>query len=81
MALVISDEILEKANLSPSELLIDLASYLYDKKRISMGQARALADLDQISFQKELAKRNIFIHYTEEDLENDLKNLDIKLPE
>lgn len=79
MALVITDEILEKAKLSADELLIDLAAYLYDKKRISMGQARALTDLDQISFQKELAKRDIYIHYTEEDLDKDLKNIGIDL--
>lgn len=79
MALIISDDTLSKAKLSADELLVDLACYLYDKKRMSMGQARHLAGLDQISFQKELAKREINIHYTEEDLEKDLKNLGIDL--
>ena len=44
-----------------------------------MGQARHLAGLDQISFQKELAKRDILIHYTEEDLNQDLRNLGIEI--
>ncbi len=44
-----------------------------------MGQARHLTGLDQISFQKELAKRDIYIHYTAEDLEKDLQNLGIEL--
>lgn len=79
MALIITDDTLSKAKLSADELLVDLACYLYDKKRMSMGQARHLAGLDQISFQKELAKRDIYIHYTEEDLEKDLKNLGIDL--
>ena len=79
MALIITDDILSKARLSADELLIDLACYLYDKKRMSMGQARHLTGLDQISFQKELAKRDIYIHYTEEDLEKDLQNLGIDL--
>lgn len=79
MALIIPDEILSKAQLSADELLVDLACYLYDKKRMSMGQARQLASLDQISFQKELAKRSILIHYTEEDLDKDLNNLGINL--
>lgn len=79
MALIITDSTLSKAQLSAEELLVDLACYLYDKKRMSLGQARHLSGLDQISLQKELAKRNVNIHYTEEDLEKDLKNLGIQL--
>jgi predicted HTH domain antitoxin len=79
MALIIKDDILEKVQMSGKELLIDLACYLYDKQRLSMGQARHLADLDQISFQKELAKRDIYIHYDEKDLKKDLDNLDINI--
>ncbi len=79
MALLISDEILEKAQISEKELLLDLACYLYDKKKLSMGIARGLANLNQIEFQMELAKREIDIHYTEEDLQKDLKNLGISI--
>jgi predicted HTH domain antitoxin len=79
MALIITDDTLSKAQLSADELLVDLACYLYDKKRMSMGQARQLTGLDQIRFQKELAKRDIYIHYTAEDLEKDLQNLGIEL--
>lgn len=79
MALIITDETISKAKTSAEELLIDLACYLYDKKRMSMGQARHLAGLDQIRFQKELAKRDIYIHYTEDDLKKDLDNLGIRL--
>ena len=79
MALIITDETLQKANMSANELLINLACYLYDKKQMSMGQARHLVSIDQISFQKELAKRNIDIHYTEDDLNKDLRNLGISL--
>ena len=79
MALIISDEILSKAQLSEEELLIDLACYLDDKKKLSMGRARGLTNLNQLEFQMELAKRDIYIHYTEEDLQKDLKNLGISL--
>lgn len=79
MALIITDDTLSKVQLSADELLIELACYLYDKKRMSMGQARRLAGIDQISFQKELAKRAIYIHYTEDDLRKDLENLGIDL--
>jgi predicted HTH domain antitoxin len=79
MALIISDEILAKSQLSEQEFLIEIACYLYDKKRLSMGKARELAKLHLIDFQKELAKRDIDIHYSREDLDKDLKNLGISL--
>ncbi len=79
MALIISDDILSKAQVSAEDLLRDLACYLYDKQRFSLGQARALAGLDQMAFQKELAQRGIDIHYTQDDLDQDLKNLEIDL--
>ena len=79
MPLIITDDTFSKAQLSANELLVDLACYLYNKKRMSIGQAKNLAGLDQISFQKELAKRDIYIHFTEEDLEKDLRDLGIEL--
>jgi len=65
--------------MSPTELRLEIAVYLYEKQRLTMGQAKRLADLDQIAFQKELAKRNVYIHYDLKDFETDLKNLNIKL--
>ncbi len=44
-----------------------------------MGKARELASLSLLDFQKELAKREIDIHYTQEDLNKDLRNLGISL--
>lgn len=79
MALIITDDTLTKAKLSANDLLMDLSCYLYEKKRLSTGQARHLAGLDQISFQLELAKRGIDMHYTNEDLNKELENLGIEL--
>ena len=76
--LIIKGEILEKANISPKELLIDLAVYLYDKRRLSMGQAKKLAGLDQIAFQKEMAKREVYLNYGVEEFEEDLITLGLK---
>lgn len=76
MDLVIRDEILKKAEITADELLIEIAVHLYDTERLSMGQAKNLAQLDLISFQKELSKRNVYIKYDIEDLETDLKNLE-----
>ncbi len=76
MNLLIKEDILKKAEITAEELLIEIAVHLYDTERLSMGQARNLAQLDQISFQRELAKRDVYIKYDIEDLETDLKNLD-----
>lgn len=73
--LIIPASKLEEIRLTPTELLIDLAVYLYDKERLTMGQAKKLAGLTQIDFQQELAKRAVFIKYDVEDFEQDLETL------
>lgn len=75
--LIISETTLQQIKLTPNELLIEMATYLYDKERLTMGQAKKLAGLNQIAFQKELAKRKIAIKYDLSDLEKDLENLKI----
>ena len=73
---VIPREYLVAARMSDEEMRVELATHLYQEKRLSMGRAKQLAGMDLISFQKELAKRNIYIHYTVEDLEQDLATID-----
>ena len=75
MDLLIKEEVLRKAEITAEELLIEMSVHLYDMGRLSMGQARNLAGLDQLSFQKEMAKRDVYIKYDIEDLETDLENL------
>lgn len=78
MQISIPDSALEQAGLSKQALLIEIATYLYQREVLSMGQAYKLAGLDLISFQKELAKRSISIHYNVAELEQDLKTLGLK---
>lgn len=54
---------------------MEIAVYLYAKERLSIGQARRLAGLDLVSFQKELAKRDVYIHFDSEDLKTDIDSL------
>ena len=75
---VVSREFLKSAKMSAKDLAIEIAVYLYEKKRLTLGQAKRLADLDQISFQKELARRNVYIHLETEDILQDIENLGIK---
>ena len=74
--LVIPKEVLQSVHMSPDEMLIELAAHLYEKRRLTMGQAKRLAKLDQISFQKELAKRNIYLNYDIDEFKEDLKTLE-----
>ena len=73
--LIVPKEFLNSANISAKDLAIEIAVYLYEKKRLTLGQARRLADLDRISFQKELARRNVYIHLETEDVLQDIENL------
>lgn len=74
MNIVIPDDIIKD---SSEDLLLEIAVYLYSKKLLTIGQARKLAKLDLISFQRKLAERKIPVHYTEEELQKDLRNLDL----
>ncbi len=78
-SLIIPIEVLEQAKMTAQELAVEIAVYLYEKKRLTMGQAKRVAGLGQIAFQHELAKRGVYIHYNLADFEKDIKNLGIQL--
>lgn len=77
--LVISKDILQKVKMTPAQLAVEVAIYLYAQKKLTMGQAKRLAGLDQLAFQEALAKRNINIHYDMADVLKDIENLGIQL--
>ena len=76
MGLLITSDTLNSLNMTSQELLIEMAVHFYDIGKMTMGQARKFASIDQISFQKELAKREINIKYEIEDLMDDIKAID-----
>jgi len=75
MKIEISDSILEKAGITEEDLLLKIAIELFKEEKITLAEAAEIAMLHQLQFQKELAKRKIPIHYSVEDLEEDLKTL------
>ncbi len=75
MGLTIPDEILRSARMSAEELQQELAVLLFQKERLTLGQASRLAGLNQLRFQRLLASRRIPIHYDVAELEEDLKTL------
>ena len=76
MVFTVPDPILQKAGVSPSDILLKLAILLFQEERISLGQASKLANLHLVEFQKELAKRNIPIHYGQDEYMNDIQMIE-----
>jgi len=76
MTITNPDQTLQEVNISAQEILLDIAVYLYDKERMSIRQARKLAGLDVISFQKALAIRKVYLKYSLGDLNRDIQNLE-----
>ncbi len=57
----------------PKQLLVELAVSLYARGVLSFGKARELAGMNMIEFGLLLGQRSIPRHYSDEDLQDDLK--------
>lgn len=75
MSVTIPDEILQTARMSEEELRQELAVLLFQKDRLTLGQASRLAGMDLLRFQHLLASREIPVHYDVEEFEQDLATL------
>jgi predicted HTH domain antitoxin len=76
MSVVISDEILQASQLTPNEFRQEIASYLFQTGRLTLGYASKLADMSTNDFRQLLKQRSIALYsYDVEDFELDLKNL------
>jgi predicted HTH domain antitoxin len=75
MSLVIPDEILHTARMTACELAQEIAVLLYQKEKLTLGQASRLAQMTQLQFQFVLASRQIPIHYDVAEFEADLQTL------
>jgi predicted HTH domain antitoxin len=76
MSVVIDNEILQTARMTEKELLQEIALMLFEKEKLTLGQASKLAEMNQLQFQHLLASRNISVHYGVEEFEQDLKTLE-----
>ncbi len=61
MTLEISDTLLQKSQMTEREILIELAIILFDKNNITFGQAKDLANMDSVAFEKILIERQIYM--------------------
>jgi len=75
MSLVIPDEILYTARMTAAELAQEIAILLYQREKLTLGQASRLAQMSQLQFQFLLASRQIPMHYDVAEFDADLKTL------
>ncbi len=75
MEIIIPDEILQATHMSVEEVKQELAVLLFQKDKITIGQASRLAGMSQLQFQHLLASRKIPVHYDVAEFEADLKTL------
>ncbi len=76
MSIVISDEILQASQLTPSEFCQEIALHLFQTGRLALGYASQLAQMQPQDFRQLLKQRKIPLYdYDVEDLELDMKNL------
>ena len=75
MSLVIPDTILHTARMTAAELAQEVAVLLYQKEKLTLGQASQLAEMSQLQFQHLLASRRIPVHYDVAEFEADLDTL------
>lgn len=61
--------------MTPAELTQEFAVFLFQRDKLTLGQASQLAGMGQWQFQQLLASRQIPIHYDVRDLEDDLQTL------
>jgi predicted HTH domain antitoxin len=76
MSVIISDEILQASGLTSSDFRQEIALYMFQTGRLTLGYASQLADMHPNSFRQLLKEHNIPLYsYDVEDFELDLKNL------
>jgi len=76
MSVIISDDILQASQLTPSEFCQEVALYLFQTGCLTLGYASKLAEIRTNDFHQLLKQRNIPLYvYDITDFELDLKNL------
>lgn len=73
MTLTLPDDLLRSTRLTEAELQAEFALALFQRERLTLGQAALMAGLPQLDFQRLLASRAIPLHYGIEAMEQDLQ--------
>jgi predicted HTH domain antitoxin len=77
MSVLVSDELLQAANMSDAELKTELAILLFQQKKLGLSKAREFAGVALVEFQQELARRQIPVFDDLASLETEISQLQI----
>lgn len=75
MVVYIPDTCLEDAQVTETQLNLEMAVWLFQEEIFTLAQAARLAGMHRIQMQRELARRKIPLHYGIEELQADMKKL------
>lgn len=75
MSVVIPDEIMQATRMTEAELKQELALHLFQREKLTLGQASKLAGMTRMQFQHLLASREIPVHYGVSELKEDVETL------
>ena len=76
MSLILSDELIRQTQRTEEELRQDIAVMLYGEEKLTLAQASRFLGVDRLEFQRILAEHNVPIHYSTEDLRDDIKTME-----
>lgn len=76
MSVIIPEEILAAARMTEAELRLEIAVLLFQKEKLTLGQACRLAEMSRLQFQHLLASRQIPLHYDVAEFDDDLLTLE-----
>jgi predicted HTH domain antitoxin len=75
MVIEVPDTDLRGIAMTQAGIKLELAVALFEQDKLSLGKARELAGMTLVDFQRELARRQIPLHYDVEDLKLDVATL------
>ncbi len=76
MSVVLSDDLIRQTQSTEQELKEAIAVMLYSEEKLTLAQASRFLGVDRIEFQSVLAKHDAAIHYSTEDLQDDIKTME-----
>jgi predicted HTH domain antitoxin len=77
MSLLLSDDLLQATRMTEDELRVEIAVMLFQKQKLTLGQASHLAGMNLFDFQQLLGSRQVPIHYDVAEYEQDLRTLEV----
>ncbi len=77
MVITVPDSVVKSSGLTEAQVRLGVAISLFQMEIFTLAQAAKVAGLHRVQFQEELAKRKIPVHYGIEELEEDMKTLNI----